>query len=132
MLAEIDESIVHLLHAIAFTGISSGYRWQLLAIGHVIVVELLLLGGQHGSNIGLLTLLHILQLAGTQRYFRSNQLVLLRLMVMLMLQQENVTVGQLVMLLLEFAAANARHGNPCESFLRFSLQMLTVWNQIPQ
>jgi len=118
MLAEIDESVVHLLDTVALTGIAPGHRWQLLAIGHIIVVELLLLLG-HGPDVRLLL---VLQLTGAQRHLGGNQLVVLLLLLMLdlmvlVLQQHDVAVGQLIVLLLEVAAADARHGNPCESLL---------------
>jgi len=117
MLAEIDESVVHLLDTVALTGIAPGHRWQLLAIGHIVVVELLLLLG-HGPDVRLLL---VLQLTGAQRHLGGNQLVVLLLLMLdlmvLVLQQHDVAVGQLIVLLLEVAAADARHGNPCESLL---------------
>jgi len=61
-------------------------------------------------------------LTGAQRHLGGNQLVVLLLLLMLdlmvlVLQQHDVAVGQLIVLLLEVAAADARHGNPCESLL---------------
>lgn len=117
MLAEIDESVVHLLDAIALPGIPPGHRWQLLAIRHGVVVVLLL--GHHWADVG--GRLHVLQLAVAQGHLGGDQLVLLLaeelvlvLLLMLLLQHQEVL---LLLLVVGVAVANARHGNPCEVIL---------------
>lgn len=130
MLAEIDESVVHLLDTIALPGIPPGHRWQLLAVRHCVVVVLLL--GHHRADAG--GRLHVLQLAVAQGHLGGDQLVLLlgEELLLLLLQHQEVLL-LLLLLVVGVAVANARHGNPCEGSLLVGSWccLLTVWNQIP-